>query len=92
LKPDILFLIIISVLIHTIIYILFINLIYFCLTYKSLTYDINKGFMYVLILIMMFGYIGRVVHVKHIYKAFNNDVEKASSFVNQHYNSWIFIG
>ena len=48
--------------------------------------------MYVLILIMMFGYIGRVVHVKHIYKAFNNDVEKASSFVNQHYNSWIFIG
>jgi hypothetical protein len=46
----------------------------------------------VLAMIMILGYIGRVFHVKDIYKAYGHNREKALKHVNQHYNSWIFLG
>jgi hypothetical protein len=52
----------------------------------------NLRWFSVLTIIMILGYIGRVLHVKDIYTAYGTHREKAAKHVNQHYNSWIFIG
>jgi hypothetical protein len=41
---------------------------------------------------MFAGYIGRVLHIKDVYSGYKYDKEKTRIHVNQHYNSWIFIG
>ena len=41
---------------------------------------------------MFFGYIGRLLHVKEAYKDFNYDHPKTQTYVQAHYNSWVFIG
>jgi hypothetical protein len=41
---------------------------------------------------MIFGYIGRIMHSKEVYKAFHSDEMLTRNFLNQHYNSWIFLG
>jgi hypothetical protein len=41
---------------------------------------------------MIFGYIGRIMHAKEVYRVFHGDEKKTRDFLNQHYNSWIFLG
>jgi hypothetical protein len=41
---------------------------------------------------MFFGYIGRFIHVKEVYKGFDYNYEKTREYLNIHYNSWVFIG
>jgi len=92
LQPNIAFKTFISIITHAIIYTFTFNLGYYCIKNKFFNYDVNKRFLFVLILFMIFGYIGRVLHIKDVYKGFNYNLDKTSSYVNQHYNSWIFIG
>lgn len=84
--------IITSVVFHTIIYVLFCNIISYVFYGKILSNAINIRLIVVLSLIMLFGYIGRFIHVKDVFNDFNKDDEKTNYFVQQHYNSWIFIG
>jgi hypothetical protein len=85
-------LIIISIIFHTIIYTLFCNIVSFVLFGKMLNNKINIRLILCLIILMFFGYIGRFIHVKQVYKDYNYNYEKTREYLNIHYNSWIFIG
>ena len=59
---------------------------------KILNNVINVRLISSLIIIMIIGYISRIIHVKTIYNDFNHNSEKTRNYLNQHYNSWIFFG
>ena len=82
----------ISVIVHTILYTLFFNLISYIFLGKLLSKKINIRLIISLIVIMYFGYIGRFIHVKEVYKGYNYNYEKTREYLNIHYNSWVFIG
>lgn len=84
--------VIISVVFHTILYTLFCNVVSYIFYGKLLNKNINIRLIVSLLLIMFFGYIGRLWHVKESYSDFNNDYEKTKIYLQTHYNSWVFIG
>jgi len=92
LEPRIFFMTLLSIILHTIGYVFFINLGYFCFTDRFLDTKITTRLIGSLVVIMFLGYIGRVLHIKDVYSGYNHDKEKTKIHVNQHYNSWIFIG
>lgn len=89
---NILSLIIFSVIFHTILYTLFCNMVSFIFSGKILNKIINTRLILCLIILMFFGYIGRFIHVKQVYKDFNYNYENTKKYLDIHYNSWIFIG
>ena len=86
------FMIIISVIVHTILYTLFCNIVSYIFYNKLLNNDVNMRLIISLLVIMFLGYIGRFIHVKSVYKDFNYNYEKTKQYLNTHYNSWVFIG
>jgi uncharacterized protein YqhQ len=91
-QTNIWIMIIISVLFHTVVYSIFINVVYFIFSGKFLSNIINIRLVSVLLLIMFFGYIGRIIHVKEIYKTFHNNEKVTRDFTNQIYVTWTFLG
>jgi len=85
-------LITLSVIFHTILYTLFCNIVNYIFFGKLLNKKINIRLILCLMGIMFFGYIGRFIHVKQVYKDYNYNYEKTKEYLNVHYNSWIFIG
>lgn len=92
LEPSVFFMMGLSIALHAFTYVLSVNLLYYCFTGRFLNTRINLRLISVLVVIMFAGYIGRVLHIKDVYSAYNDDKEKTRIHVNQHYNSWIFIG
>jgi hypothetical protein len=84
--------IILSVIFHTILYTSFCNIVSFIFYGRALSKTINIRLIISLLFIMFFGYIGRLMHVKQVYNDFNKNNDKTKNYVQQHYNSWIFIG
>ena len=84
--------IIISIVFHTILYTIFFNIISYIFYEKMLSKNINIRLIIALLLIMFFGYIGRLLHVKEVYNGFNYDYDKTQKYIRAHYNSWVFIG
>jgi hypothetical protein len=82
---------IVSIFIHTIIYTLFFNIVSWIFIGKILSNIINIRLVSCLIPIMFFGFIGRFLHVKDIYKGYNGNMEKTREYTDKHYISWIFI-
>jgi hypothetical protein len=89
--PKILSPMIISILVHTIVYTLFCNLVSWIFFDKILSNKINMKLILSLILIMFFGFIGRLIHVKDIYRGYNGNIEKTREYTDKHYISWVFI-
>ena len=87
--PKILGPMIISIIVHTIIYILFFNMISWIFVGASLSNKINIRLL-LLVPIMIFGFIGRFIHVKEIYQAYGN-MEKTREYTDKHYISWVFL-
>lgn len=83
--------ILVSVLFHTIVYVLFVNLTYSVFFGRLLSMKINSRLIFSLLIIMIFGYIARFYHVKDIYKAYNKDMSKVRTHLDQLFISWIFI-
>ena len=81
----------VSVVFHTIVYSSFVNLLSFIFTGKILSTTINYRLLLSLFIIMVFGFIARFFHVKDIYKAYNNDLDKTRSHLDKLFISWIFI-
>ena len=86
------FMIIISIIFHTILYTLFCNIVSYVFYGNILSKNINIRLIIALLLIMFFGYIARLLHVKEVYNGFNYDYDKTQKYVRAHYNSWVFIG
>jgi hypothetical protein len=83
--------ILVSIIFHTIVYISFINLLNFIFFGKILSNTINYKILTVLLIIMSFGFIARFLHVKEIYKAYDNDLEKTRNHIDKLFITWIFI-
>ena len=77
---------------HTIIYSIFINVVYFIFSGKMFSNIINIRLVIVLILIMIFGYVGRIIRIKDIYQTFHHNEKITREFTNQSYNTFIFLG
>jgi hypothetical protein len=82
---------VISVIVHTIIYALFLNMVYYIFYGSFLSMKINIRLVIALLIIMSLGYIARFYHVKDIYNAYHNDLERTRNHLDKLYISWIFI-
>jgi hypothetical protein len=91
-NKSIIFSIFLSIILNTTVYTIILNLASYVFLGKILSNKINIRLTMVLIIIMIFGYIGRIMHSKEVYKAFHGDEMLTRNFLNQHYNSWIFLG
>jgi hypothetical protein len=81
----------ISIVFHTIVYMLFANIVSYIFFGKLLSMKINNRLFIILLLIMSFGYIGRFYHVKDVYRAYNKDMVKTRNHLDKLYIGWIFI-
>jgi uncharacterized protein YqhQ len=91
-KKNLIFSIFLSIILNTAVYTIILNLTSYVFLGKILSNNINIRLIMVLIIIMIFGYIGRNMHSREVYRAFHGDEKKTRKFLNQHYNSWIFLG
>jgi uncharacterized membrane protein YhfC len=83
-----------SILIHTVLYVVFFNLGSYVFYGKRLNNTINKRLIGSLVIIMFLGFFGRLMHVKEVYASFrkkNKSAEEAKEYVDKHYSSWIFM-
>jgi hypothetical protein len=83
--------IILSVFFHTVIYLAFFNLASYVFFGKILSNICNYRITVSLLLIMFFGFFARFLHVKEIYRAYGNNMEKTREHVDKLYIGWIFI-
>ena len=91
LLPYILVPMVISIIMHTVVYALFCNMLSYILFNKFLSLQINQRLLGCLLLIMIFGFIGRYFHVKDVYNAYNRDEVKTRNHLDRLYISWLFI-
>jgi len=84
--------ILVSVIFHTVIYSLTLNIASFIFFGHILSATVNMRLCMVLSLIMFFGYIARYYHVKDIYRAYRGNIEKTREHCDRLYIGWIFIG
>jgi hypothetical protein len=80
-----------SVLFHTIVYVLFCNVGSWIFFGKVLSKEINARLAIALTIIMVLGYIGRLLHTREIYRAYDGDIEKTRKYIDDHYISWVFL-
>lgn len=90
-EPRILMPMIFSVILHTIVYALFFNMISWIFFGKILSNNVNTRLLLSLVLIMFSGFLGRFLHVKEIYEDYGRDMKKTRKYIDKHYISWVFI-
>lgn len=83
--------ILLSVLVHTIIYWGFVEIVSFIFFGRCLSRIVNIRLIIALVLIMFFGYIGRYYHVRDVYQAYGYDKVKTREHLDKLYVGWIFI-
>jgi len=81
-----------SILFHTLIYVLFLNLVSFIFFNKPLTLKINVKLVISLFIIMILGYIARFYQVKDIYQRYENNLEQTRKHIDKAYVTWVFLG
>ena len=89
--PTIFYPMLVSVVLHTIIYALFVNMASWIFVGRVLSSQTNIRLILVLVLIMFFGFFARYYHVKDIYNAYHQDMEKTRNHLDTLYISWVFI-
>ena len=90
-SPEIFIPLVISVVVHTIIYTLFVNVVSWVFFGKVLSKMINARLLLFLIPVMFFGFFARFFHVKEIYNSYQGNMEKTRNHLDKLYVSWIFI-
>ena len=81
----------VSIIFHTIVYAVFLNLVSYIFTGSGLSKEVNTRLIIFLLLVMTFGFIGRYYHVKDIYNAYNKDEVKTRNHLDKLYITWLFI-
>ena len=84
--PDIL----LSILLHTIIYSASLNAVNYIFLGKFINIIINTRIICALIIVMIISFIARLWHSKEIYKTYN-DLDKTKKHVDQAYVTWYFL-
>lgn len=85
------FMILFSVIFHTIIYVGFFNLVSYVFQGRVLSSFVNSRLITVAAIIMSLGYIGRFYHVKDIYHGYNKDLALTRKHCDQFFISWVFL-
>jgi hypothetical protein len=85
------FMILGSVVFHTIVYILFFNLVHYIFMGKLLSSFVNTRLFYAALIIMSLGYIARYYHVKDIYHSYNKNMTLTRNHCDKLFISWLFI-
>lgn len=91
-KPPIILPMLASVILHTLVYAAFTNMVSYIFTNRVLSLKINIRLLIALLIIMIGGYIARIYHVKDICKAYDNDVLKTREHTDKSFITWIFMG
>ena len=81
-----------SAIFHTVVYTVFINIVWFIFTGTLLSPQINQRLCLFLITVMVFGYLARFYHVKEIYHAYRQNKVLTRTHLDKLYIGWIFIG
>lgn len=81
----------VSIIFHTVVYVLFVNTCYYIFFGRFLSTKINNRLVIILLILMTTGYIGRYYHVKDIYNAHNKDMKNTRNHLDTLYISWLFI-
>ena len=86
--------ILVSVLFHTVVYMLSANLAYYIFRGKGvlLPAATNQRLCAALVVIMALGYVARFYHVHEIYASYHGNMEKTRKHLDSLYISWTFIG
>jgi hypothetical protein len=84
-------LMIVSIFFHIVIYVMFFNLVSFIFLKRPLSEPVNTRLVVALVVIMTLGYVARFYHVKNIGAAFR-DKQQARAYIDQRYNTWLFLG
>ena len=79
-----------SIVLHVIVYISFIKIIDCIFTFK-IPFNTYKNILYFLIILMMFGYVGRLARSKSLYKTTQKNLEKTIDIMNNAYFTYYFI-
>jgi hypothetical protein len=85
------FMIVFSVIFHTIIYVGFFNLVSYVFQGKTLSSFVNTRLITVAAMIMSLGYIGRFYYVKDIFHAYKKDVKLTRKHCDKFFISWVFL-
>jgi len=85
-------LLIFSVIFHTLLYAFFANLASWVFLGRWLSSPINRRLMVSLLAVMTLGYIGRMMHVREMYRAFHGDHAAGRQHVDAFFTSFIFLG
>lgn len=80
-----------SVIFHTVMYTVFVNLVSYIFLGRLLSHRVNMRLVASLLLIMFFGFFARFMHVKEIYKSYGYNLEKTRNHTDKLYIGWIFI-
>lgn len=84
--------IVLSIVFHTIVYMGFVNVVSYVFFGRMLSSAINQRLLVALLLIMVAGYVARMIHVRDIYRAYHQDETKSRDHINRLFISWVFIG
>ena len=79
-----------SIFLHILIYISFIKIID-CIFKFKIPFNTYQKIVYFLILLMMFGYVGRLARSKSLYKTTQKNLEKTIDIMNNAYFTYYFI-
>ena len=79
-----------SIIFHTLLYTVSINIVYFVFSGIFLSSMINTRVLLFLLIVMSLGFIGRFYHVKEIYNAYSN-IHLAKKHVDKTYITWYFL-
>ena len=91
LQPPLLFQIVGSILFHTAVYAFSVNLVFYIFFNRILSYNVNLRLTGSLFIIMWFGFFARWIHVKDVFKSYNQNMEKTRNHLDKQYITWIFI-
>ena len=80
-----------SIMFHTIIYVCFFNLASFIFLGKILSNVMNQRLIVSALVIMSFGYLARIYHVKDVFRAYNGDIVKTREHIQHLFVSCVFI-
>jgi len=89
--PQILFPLIASVVIHTIIYTSFVNMVSYIFTGRVLPSKSNQRLLTFLVPFMLVGFIGRFIYVKDIYRGYNGDEANTRAHIDKYFIQWVFL-
>jgi len=84
-------LIIVSIFFHILVYVIFLNAVSFIFLNRPLSEGVNTRLIVALGVIMVLGYVARFYHVKNVAAVFR-DRRQAREYIDQRYNTWLFLG